>query len=232
MLDDTLIVVTSGNGGDTALDPETNTPLRGGKFTLWEGGARVPVVIQGRMVRFGGRSHRDLFHAVDWVPTLLHAAGIHPSKFRPSLDGISHWNAFLGSTKQAYSREEILYNIDNKSAAIRVGDYKLILGNPVEKSYQFSMSELDINPSCARYRTSILASKQENCYSKFESEMLFDVAEDPSEETSILKYLGRIGLLLEKKLDGYMQEVVPPQSEKSHENTVDLKDGTLYPGWC
>jgi arylsulfatase A-like enzyme len=228
LLDDTLIVLTSGNGGDIASDPETNAPLRGGKSTLWEGGTRIPAVVQGRMISYGGRFHGELFHAVDWFPTLLHAAGKHPSKLGPSIDGISHWNDFLGTQKQDYKRDEIVYNIAEHSAAIRVGDYKFILGNPVEKSYGARMSELGLDPNCAK----VSCTMPENCHSAIENNMLFDLAEDRSEMDNHLKILGRIGALLETRLFGHMRDMVTPQSENSYEGTMELNDGFLYPGWC
>ncbi len=74
--DDTLIVFTSDNGGQITVTD--NTPLRGQKGDLHEGGVRVPT-----FVRWPGRIEPGTTNAtpvtiVDWLPTLLDAAGAQP----------------------------------------------------------------------------------------------------------------------------------------------------------
>ena len=47
-LDDTLIVFTSDNGGAAYTGATDNGPLRGGKFTQFEGGLKVPLFLYWR----------------------------------------------------------------------------------------------------------------------------------------------------------------------------------------
>jgi arylsulfatase A-like enzyme len=58
MLDNTVIVLVSDNGGPTNLDEGTfsnNFPLRGGKHSLWEGGTRLTALVAGARTAGAGR---------------------------------------------------------------------------------------------------------------------------------------------------------------------------------
>ena len=46
--------------------------MRGGKFTVFEGGTRVRAFINGKGLP--SYTYEGMFHAVDWIPTILHAA--------------------------------------------------------------------------------------------------------------------------------------------------------------
>ncbi|WAR03687.1 ARSI-like protein [Mya arenaria] len=126
-MDNTLIVFTSDNGGASYL-AGSNWPLRGTKATLWEGGTRVPTFVYSKtLFKKTGYVHPGLFHATDWFSTFVRLAGGSTSPF---LDGKDQWLAI--SRGWHSPRREFVYNIDEvkKSAAIRVGDYKLIVGSP------------------------------------------------------------------------------------------------------
>lgn len=71
MLEDTIIAFTSDNGGATYASGR-NFPLRGGKMTAFEGGHRVRAFINAPNTL--AYEYNDMFHAVDWLPTLLNAA--------------------------------------------------------------------------------------------------------------------------------------------------------------
>ncbi|MEO1129592.1 MAG: sulfatase-like hydrolase/transferase [Planctomycetota bacterium] len=75
MLDDTLIIFTSDNGGDTgpkrtAQPVVANAPLRSGKSSGYEGGVRVPLIIAGPDVARGAVSDIPVM-ATDLFPTIL-----------------------------------------------------------------------------------------------------------------------------------------------------------------
>ncbi len=72
LLDDTLIVFTSDNGGERFSD---NWPLVGGKMDLTEGGIRVPWIAHWpARIRPGGRSHQPCM-TMDWSATMLALGG-------------------------------------------------------------------------------------------------------------------------------------------------------------
>ena len=85
LLDDTLIVFTSDNGGERFSD---NWPLVGGKMDLTEGGIRVPWVAHWpRHIPAGTVSSQHCM-TMDWSSTLLHAGGGQPHASYPP-DGVS-----------------------------------------------------------------------------------------------------------------------------------------------
>ena len=49
-----------------------NLPLKGGKGTVFEGGTRVKSFINGKDLK--PSVYNGMFHAVDWMPTILNAA--------------------------------------------------------------------------------------------------------------------------------------------------------------
>ncbi len=89
MVRDTLVLLTSDNGGLSAHTRAAplhvhNAPLRSGKGSALEGGLRVPLVVRwpGR-ARAGGRSARPVV-TTDLTATVLWAAGIdHPTHGEP-----------------------------------------------------------------------------------------------------------------------------------------------------
>ena len=107
MLNDTLIVFTTDNGGPTTTGDGVgarNWPLRGGKHSIWDGGVRGTGVITGAGIvqvasgtasrAAGGalKQYPHLMHGADWLPTLAEAAGLNTSGTLP-LDGVSQWAA-------------------------------------------------------------------------------------------------------------------------------------------
>ena len=139
-----LIVITSDNGSPPDMRGLVgNLPLRGFKHEMWEGGMRVPALVVGDG-SIGGTvlpravTSTALFHASDWLPTLLaNAAGVtNPAAHAANghLDGIDQWSALAGAPQAVSARTELLHNIDTSDppvrgfyAALRQGDLKLII---------------------------------------------------------------------------------------------------------
>ena len=85
LLDDTLIVFTSDNGGERFSD---NWPLVGGKMDLTEGGIRVPWIAHWPAAIAPGVTSRQHCLTMDWTATMLDAAGVAADAEHP-LDGVS-----------------------------------------------------------------------------------------------------------------------------------------------
>ncbi|XP_064644583.1 arylsulfatase B-like isoform X1 [Lineus longissimus] len=130
MLNNSIIIFTTDNGGPAAgfdSNHASNYPLRGLKATLWEGGVRGPGFIYSNLLKNSGRTSNQLMHVSDWLPTILSAidADIKPN----NPDGFDMWPTLNHGLESP--RKEILHNIDptDNNAAIRVGDYKAIMGS-------------------------------------------------------------------------------------------------------
>ncbi len=81
---DTIVVFTSDNGGERFSDI---WPFVGKKMDLLEGGLRVPLITRWPAVIGAGGKTRQPMMTMDWMPTLLDAAGATPDPAYP-LDGL------------------------------------------------------------------------------------------------------------------------------------------------
>ncbi|KAK0055869.1 arylsulfatase I [Biomphalaria pfeifferi] len=131
LLDNSIIVFSTDNGGPANgfdFNAANNYPLRGVKATLWEGGMRGVGLVHSPLLQKQGYVSEQMFHVCDWLPTFYKAAGGDPSNLK-NLDGFNSWEML--NTNGNPIRSKMLHNIDplDKSAAIRVGDYKLLVGN-------------------------------------------------------------------------------------------------------
>lgn len=94
LADDTIVWYCSDNGG--AAGPRSTGFLRGGKGTLWEGGCRVPGIVE-----WPARMPRPVISSVpcstlDIYPTVLAATGAAAEKQVEPLDGINLLPLFDG----------------------------------------------------------------------------------------------------------------------------------------
>src|SRR5881396_1402886 len=84
----TLIFFISDNGGPTASTTSGNGPLRGFKAQTWEGGIRVPWIIQWKGHIPAGKLDNRPVIQIDILPTALAAAGVE-AKPDWNLDGVN-----------------------------------------------------------------------------------------------------------------------------------------------
>lgn len=75
-----------------------NSPSRGGKMDVWEGGVLGEGFIGGGALRTLGIKngrHRPTFHTLDWLPTLVDMTGA-TRKSKKELDGLSQLSVLQG----------------------------------------------------------------------------------------------------------------------------------------
>ncbi|XP_039279283.1 arylsulfatase B-like isoform X2 [Nilaparvata lugens] len=129
MLSNSIVIFLSDNGAATeGLHPNhgSNWPLKGEKYTPWEGGVHTTAMIWSPFLE-GKRISTGMMHITDWLPTLYAAAGGNV-KSLGTIDGINQWETITKGLKSP--RKTILHNIDDTSgySAIRINDYKYVNG--------------------------------------------------------------------------------------------------------
>ncbi|CAH2092382.1 unnamed protein product [Euphydryas editha] len=137
LLANSIIIFTTDNGGPAAGfndNRASNYPLRGVKNTLWEGGVRGAGLLWSPLVEKKARVAKQMFHLVDWLPTLLSIAGMNVSTIQ-GIDGIDQWEPLSKDLKS--ERVSVLHNIDDifGSAAITVDKWKLHKGTTYDGAW-------------------------------------------------------------------------------------------------
>jgi arylsulfatase A-like enzyme len=118
---DTLVVFTSDNGGERFSD---DWPFVGMKGELLEGGIRVPLIVRwpGRIK--SGRKSDQVMITMDFLPTLLAAAGGTPDPAYPP-DGMNLLPVILGQQEPVPRKLFWRYKANDQHVA-RDGDWKYI----------------------------------------------------------------------------------------------------------
>ncbi len=115
--ENTLVIFLSDNGGGGGAD---NTPLRGHKAQMWEGGLRVPGIIRWPGEIPAGSVNDAFLTSLEIFPTIAAAAGVRlPNNI--VYDGFDMLPVLQG--RQASLREEMFWRRRNLTAA-RVGKWK------------------------------------------------------------------------------------------------------------
>ena len=134
MLEDTLLVFHSDNGGavahkfptgdgDLAVAAADNGPYRDGAGSVYEGGVRVPALVKWPRGLEAGVTNA-LIHVTDLYPTLLTQAGASLDQRKP-LDGIDQWPVLKEGKLGA--RKDVPLTVEDLRASIRSGDWKLVV---------------------------------------------------------------------------------------------------------
>ena len=124
--DNTLIIFSSDNGGPAPGRITSNGPLRAGKGTIYEGGVRVCACVNWPGHIPAGKTIDEPLHAVDWYPTLAKLSGAPVDQKLP-LDGLDIWQVLTEGAKSPHDAL-ILCGTERGQAAIRMGDWKLLVG--------------------------------------------------------------------------------------------------------
>jgi arylsulfatase A-like enzyme len=121
LTNNTVVVFTSDNGGERF----SNTwPFTGRKTELLEGGLRIPSIISWPARIPQGKTSDQVSITMDWLPTLLAAAGTSPDPSSPP-DGL---NLLPHLTTGTVAVPRTLYwrYKANAQRAVRDGDYKFL----------------------------------------------------------------------------------------------------------
>ncbi|MCF7945143.1 MAG: sulfatase-like hydrolase/transferase, partial [Spirochaetia bacterium] len=131
----TIVVFTSDNGPDFGGEGEDslkryNCNYRGAKTLVYEGGIRVPLIIQWPEALGSGITCDEIVHMTDWYSTLLSVCGVSV----PNENEIDGENIFplLQGNKESRSGRKIFWQWNRftpfveSNAAVRDGSWKLV----------------------------------------------------------------------------------------------------------
>jgi arylsulfatase A-like enzyme len=146
LTDDTIIVFQSDNGHSTEERAHfaggNAGSYRGAKFSLFEGGIRLPAIISWPGHLPEGEVRGQAAHGCDWLPTVAELCGI--PLIETDIDGRSIVPVIRSNG--APTPHDVLHwhtgNPKRMSWAVREGDWKL-LGNPRDTSNKGELSEED-----------------------------------------------------------------------------------------
>ena len=125
--ENTWVIFTSDNGHQDWNDGLE--PLRSGKWWLWDGGLRVPLIVRGPGVAEGTRSAVNVV-GYDWLPTFADFAGAS-AQVPKDVDGVSFKQVLLGGEAGGLANRAIYfhyphYRVSPPCSAIIEGDRKLL----------------------------------------------------------------------------------------------------------
>jgi arylsulfatase A-like enzyme len=124
---DTLVIFISDNGGILHTYPSNNGPFRGGKGSTYEGGIRVPAVMQWpAVIPAGSISHANAVH-FDLFSTILDAAGITVPQLngKHPVQGISLVPHLRSGGQEALPDRYLFWDLYGDVAALH-GPWKLV----------------------------------------------------------------------------------------------------------
>ncbi len=123
---DTMVLFTSDNGSRADERGGSNAPLRGAKFSSWEGGFRLPFIVRWPGVVPAGTECHELVTSMDFLPTLAAMTGVTLPSDRV-IDGKNVLPLWLGEEGATSPHEHFLYYDRLELNAVRKGQWKLFV---------------------------------------------------------------------------------------------------------
>ena len=123
----TMVIFASDNGPWLEYEEHSghSTPLRDGKFSIYEGGVRVPCIMYWKGKWDAGKVSKTPLSTVDLLPTMAHYAGVPLPQVQ--LDGVNI-SEHLENTEIPIEKEFILWSGEEGKGicGIRMGDWKYL----------------------------------------------------------------------------------------------------------
>jgi arylsulfatase A-like enzyme len=160
ILENTLVIFLSDNGGPTSVNTSRNLPLRGEKTELWEGGIRVPFLLQWNGRVPAGRVYENPVIQLDIFSTALAAARVEPQDDKV-IDGVD-LVPYLSGERDGAPHGELFWRYGTPSA-VRKGQWKLLRTGGVPPK----LFDLLSDPG----ETTDLASKQPEIASELDADL-------------------------------------------------------------
>lgn len=180
--ENTIVIYIGDNGGSTPIYAN-NYPFKGSKYTMYEGGLRVPLMISWPKNFIEGGRQGHLVSAMDIVPTICDALEIAPPEV---VDGKSLYE--LLTSKMPVEHHQTLFWWGNDQAAVRSGNWKYRWASDAEDSAaawnsQFEGVDLELG------------------------EYLYDIKKDVGENNNVIEQHPEIAAQLKEQLENWKKEV-------------------------
>ncbi|MDB4299457.1 sulfatase-like hydrolase/transferase [bacterium] len=146
LADNTLVVFTSDNGGPGYIGiDDVNSPYRGWKITMFEGGLRVPMFVKWPAKIAPGTTVENPVAHIDMMPTLAAAAGaIIPANI--AIDGLDLLPLAMDESAADWRRETLFWQ-NGHYRVVRHGDWKLQVNNRLTDGLQRWLYNLRDDPT-------------------------------------------------------------------------------------
>lgn len=135
----TLICFASDNGGAEYTLATDNGPLKGGKFSNFEGAINVPYIISWPGNFPAGQVVHEPVSTLDFFTTAAEAAGIESLPSDRKFDGINLLPMLQGKT--AFNKERTLFWRAGYNRYMRKGEWKLILNGMSGQEELYNLKE-------------------------------------------------------------------------------------------
>jgi arylsulfatase A-like enzyme len=126
--DNTIVIFVSDNGGSTPIYAD-NTPLRGSKYVLYEGGIRVPMIVSWPGKFTANTVLENVVSTMDILPTIANITGSKPHQYVDGLDITS----LLNGTDSGVHHQTLVWDT-GLGTAVRHGKWKLKTASDLSNS--------------------------------------------------------------------------------------------------
>jgi arylsulfatase A-like enzyme len=140
LAEDTIVMYSTDNGPHMNSWPDAGmTPFRNEKNSNWEGAYRVPAVIRWPGKFPAGKVVNGMVSHLDWLPTLLAAAGdteikeklltghqVGNKNFKIHLDGYNQLDYLMGKTEKSARKEFFYFSDDGDLTGLRYDNWKIV----------------------------------------------------------------------------------------------------------
>ncbi|XP_060531963.1 arylsulfatase B-like isoform X2 [Cylas formicarius] len=247
MLENSIIIFSSDNGASVAgaydRSAGSNWPLRGAKNSLWEGGVRATAAIWSPLIKKNQRVSHHMMNIVDWLPTILEAAGGNLSSVS-QVDGVSLWNSLVHD--EISPRTEMLLNIDpvlgkSSDSLYRAWSGPSGRGRPYNVSeITYSLAYRTLHPTSSlgtadikelRTRATVSCNNETQIVCDSDSFCLFDIERDPCEYANLAdKYPNKVEHLIQK-LSSYNKTTLLPGNVALDPNADPRLFNNVWTNW-
>lgn len=210
--ENTLVVVTSDNGPWINYGNHAGSTggLREGKGTSFEGGQRVPCLMQWKGTIPAGAVCNKLAVNIDLLPTFAHISGAAMPSHKT--DGVNLFSLLQGDTKSTPRTSFLYYYRRNSLEAVSDGEFKLIFPHPT-RTYEGFAPGNDGMPG------------RVNENKMLEEKILIDLRRDPGERYNVLSQYPEAAGRLEQMANEAREDLGDDLQKKEGKNRRAI--GTL-----